>query len=70
MTTNTLALDEAISAVGSASELARRLGITPAAVLQWDQVPPTRVLAVEEISGVSRHRLRPDIYGPERQAAE
>jgi DNA-binding transcriptional regulator YdaS (Cro superfamily) len=48
---------------GSASELARRLGITPAAVLQWDKVPPGRVLACEIITGVSRHEIRPDVFG-------
>ena len=64
------ALVVAIDRVGSASELARQLGITPAAVLQWDRVPANRALAVERISGVSRHQLRPDIYGPAQAAAE
>ena len=49
---------------GSASELARRLNISPAAVLQWERVPPNRVLGVEAITGVSRHLMRPDIFGP------
>ncbi|QYA12960.1 Cro/CI family transcriptional regulator [Rhizobium sp. AB2/73] len=53
----------------SASELARRLGITPAAVLQWDRVPVNRVIAVERETGISRHVLRPDIYGT-MEAAE
>ncbi|WP_082546837.1 Cro/CI family transcriptional regulator [Rhizobium sp. Root483D2] len=64
------ALTLAIDRVGSASELARQLGITPAAVLQWERVPPNRALAVERISGVSRHQLRPDIYGPAEAVAE
>ncbi|MBN9033714.1 MAG: helix-turn-helix domain-containing protein [Rhizobiales bacterium] len=64
MDNNPSPLDVAIERVGSASELARRIGITAAAVLQWPQVPPKRVLAVEEVSGVSRHILRPDLYGP------
>ncbi|TKT58333.1 helix-turn-helix domain-containing protein [Rhizobiaceae bacterium LC148] len=63
-------LQEAIARVGSASELARRLGLTPAAVLQWDKVPATRVLAVEQVTGVSRHSLRPDVFGPIPEAAE
>ena len=57
-------LEKVIANVGSASELARRLGITPAAVLQWDEVPIRRVPEVERISGVSRHELRPDFFGP------
>lgn len=56
-------LEKAIAAVGSASELARQLGITPAAVLQWETVPILRVPEVERISGVSRHELRPDFFG-------
>lgn len=64
------ALMEAIDKVGSASELARGLKLTPSAVLQWVQVPPLRVLDVERLSGVSRHRLRPDLYGPVPEAAE
>lgn len=58
------ALKLAIEKAGSASALARHLHVTPAAVLQWDMVPYKRVLAVEAFTGVSRHDLRPDIYGP------
>ena len=35
-------------------------------VYKWmyrDEVPPDRVLRLEELSGVSRFALRPDIYG-------
>lgn len=58
------ALELAIDKIGSASALARQLGVSPSAVLQWDIVPPKRVLEVEAFTGVSRHFLRPDIYGP------
>ncbi|KQS76831.1 CI repressor [Rhizobium sp. Leaf384] len=58
-------------AAGSASELARKLSISPPAVLQWRHVPAGRVLAVEDITGISRHHLRPDIFGPTpNEAAE
>lgn len=56
-------LQKAIANVGTASELARRLGITPAAVLQWDEIPIRRVVDVERVSGISRKELRPDIFG-------
>lgn len=51
--------------------LARSLGITHGAISQWDQVPAERVLDVERITGISRHELRPDIFGakPERASA-
>ena len=59
------ALTEAIKEAGTAAELARRVGVTPQALGQWDQVPPGRVLAVEAAVGgkVDRYQLRPDIYG-------
>jgi DNA-binding transcriptional regulator YdaS (Cro superfamily) len=44
--------------------VARELGVTRAAVTKWRRVPAERVLAVERISGVSRHDLRPDLYPP------
>lgn len=56
------ALRRAIRAVGGLAGLARPLGITEQAISQWDEVPPLRVLAVEQASGVSRHELRPDLY--------
>lgn len=38
--------------------------ITPQAVSQWKRVPPAWCIALEEKTGVSRHELRPDIFGP------
>lgn len=46
------------------SKLAKELGITHGAICQWQNVPPERVLAVEQLTGISRHVLRPDVYGP------
>lgn len=57
------ALEAAKIKVGGASALARALRITPQAVNQWQVVPPERVLEVERHSGVSRHYLRPDVFG-------
>lgn len=60
-------LRAAIMTVGSQSATARRLGVTQAAVWGWlnrgTPLPAEHVLALEEASGVSRHSLRPDIYG-------
>lgn len=42
--------------------IARALGITRGAVAKWRRVPAERVLAVEAITGISRHLLRSDIY--------
>lgn len=62
--TPTKALETAVKNAGGASALARLLKITPQAVLQWPRVPAERVLEVETHTGVSRHDLRPDIFGP------
>jgi DNA-binding transcriptional regulator YdaS (Cro superfamily) len=63
------ALLEAREIVGGAVGLGRLLGISSQAVSQWEQVPAPRVLEVERATGVSRHRLRPDIFGPLTPAA-
>jgi DNA-binding transcriptional regulator YdaS (Cro superfamily) len=62
---------------GGQSKLARELSArgkpcTPQAVQKWcnsGHVPEDRVLDVEELTGVSRHELRPDLYPTEQAAA-
>lgn len=63
------ALEAAIEAAGTLTNLAAALNITKSAISQWRRVPPMRVLAVEAASGIPRHVLRPDIYPPEAAAA-
>ena len=58
------AVDEAVRQTGSLKRLAERLGISRQALQQWRSVPVKHVLALEQISGVSRYDLRPDVYGP------
>lgn len=60
-------LSAAKAAIGGSRRLARELvakgiKITPQAISQWERVPVDKVLMVEEVTGVSRHDLRPDIY--------
>lgn len=61
----TPALLGAIVAAGSMRQLALALGISTQAVSAWRQVPAARVLDVERITSVSRHLLRPDVFGPQ-----
>jgi len=63
------ALKKAKLAAGGASAIARHLGLTPQAVLQWKSVPPERVLDVERLTGVSRYDLRPDVFGQRPEVA-
>jgi DNA-binding transcriptional regulator YdaS (Cro superfamily) len=61
-----MTLDEYLAEHGAATRVAREIGITHSAVLQWKEkgVPAERVLDVERITGISRHELRPDVFGP------
>ena len=73
------ALDEAKKAANGSTGLSRALNglatdrkreLSPQAVSQWKQVPAERVLDVERATGVSRNRLRPDLYPePEKTVA-
>lgn len=66
------AVEMAAEKAGGQSALARLLGCTPQAVQRMcatGRVPAERVLAIEEVTGVSRHRLRPDLYPTEKQRA-
>lgn len=49
---------------GLRAKIARELGFTRAAVLKWDRVPAEYVVRVEEIAGIPRHKLRPDLHHP------
>jgi DNA-binding transcriptional regulator YdaS (Cro superfamily) len=62
MSDRSQALERAVASVGGQAKFARLIGVTAQAVSQWDEVPPLRVLAVESVSGVSQHELRPDLY--------
>lgn len=59
------ALQLAIERIGGVVQVARKLGITHAAVSQWEACPTQRVLTIEALSDVPRHELRPDIYPAE-----
>lgn len=53
----------------SQSELARICGVSQPTVWGWINtgrgiLPPQYALNVEEALGVSRHVLRPDVFGP------
>jgi DNA-binding transcriptional regulator YdaS (Cro superfamily) len=50
------------AAGGSKYALAKRLGIKAQSINDWAQVPPGRVLQIERLIGVSRQKLRPDLF--------
>jgi DNA-binding transcriptional regulator YdaS (Cro superfamily) len=55
-------LQAAIDAVGTRYRLAQLVQVTPSSVLRWSRVPAERILQVEQVTGVDRKVLRPDLY--------
>lgn len=62
------ALREAVGRAGSQAALARICGVKQPSVWAWlkqgKTLPAEHVLGVESATGISRHRLRPDLYPP------
>lgn len=63
-------VSRAAEKVGGLGKLASLLGIRHQAFYSWRRVPAERVLDLERISGISRHDIRPDVFGPASEAAE
>jgi hypothetical protein len=42
--------------------------ITPSSVHQWKEIPAEYVLAIEGLTEISRHLLRPDVFGKQEVA--
>ena len=60
-------LDLAIERIGSQQALADALEIKSPSITDWHRrgrVPAERCIAIERLTGVSRHDLRPDVFGP------
>jgi TorA maturation chaperone TorD len=55
-------LDQAIRAAGGVGALARKIGISQPSLSNWHRVPAERVISVEQITGIDRAVLRPDLY--------
>lgn len=61
------ALDKAVKAAGGVTSLADSLGVGQSAVSNWRKrrrVPPGHVIRIEVFTGVSRHELCPEVFGP------
>jgi TorA maturation chaperone TorD len=63
-------LDEALRAAGGVGALARGIGISQPSISNWSRIPAERVLSVEEVTGVDRAVLRPDLYRRQEIAAD
>lgn len=58
-------LDRLLQIRGATKRLAEGLGISTAAISQWERVPKERVQRAAEILGVEPSDLRPDLYPDE-----
>ena len=58
------ALEAVLDHFGNRSELARRLGVSRQALYLWYRygIPSHQVKPLEKLTGISRKRLRPDLY--------
>ena len=60
-------IEALIEKLGGPTKAATALGISnPSIVINWrtrGQVPADKVLLVEELTGISRHELRADVFG-------
>lgn len=61
-------IERAIEALEGPTKAALALGISnPSVIANWRtrrRVPADKALDVERLTGISRHDLRPDIFGP------
>jgi len=56
-------IDEAAEILGGVVAMSTALGRSRGAVSQWARIPAEHVLQIERMTGISRHRQRPDIFG-------
>lgn len=63
-------IDKAISAAGGEDAFMRAVGIKRRTLFYWRAggIPPVRLKAVSEATGIPAHALRPDLFGVEAGA--
>ena len=62
-------VEKAAEMSGGIVELSRQLGIKHNSMYCWNRVPAEHVLKIERITGVSRHDIRPDVFGEAKKVS-
>jgi len=57
-----LIVARAIKAAGSPTALANAAGVKLPSIYSWTRIPADKVVAVEALTGIPRHELRPDVF--------
>jgi DNA-binding transcriptional regulator YdaS (Cro superfamily) len=52
----------AIEAAGGLRKLARLIGVAHGTINKWNKIPADHIAEIEELTGIARERLRPDLY--------
>ena len=69
---NKTPLERAIEKAGGQTKLARDIGTTQQGIYYWlkkNKVPAEFCPKIEEATGISKHELRPDIFGTQSEDA-
>ncbi len=59
-----------IEKAGGPPVIAKEIRTTKQNIHQWRQVPDIHVLDLERLSGISKHIIRPDIFGESRMPGQ
>jgi DNA-binding transcriptional regulator YdaS (Cro superfamily) len=60
------AVNAAIKGAGGLRALGRALGVAHTSLLGWTSIPAKHLLRIEEITGIPREQLRPDLFRKSR----
>lgn len=60
----------AAAKAGGIVQLSLKLGMSRGAASQWKRIPAERVIQVEQLTGISREILRPDLYPVQQSYTE
>ena len=55
-------ISDVLCRAGGATALAEYLNVSRQTIYQWKRIPAARVSDISKLTGISREKLRPDIF--------